>query len=120
MIIGVGPFVGFSENAYAHAARLTGRRILDTCSRFAYHLFYSSHSGGEYIPLVNADRILSQCLDPATDPCYTLSQRFRHILQKQLEKDSNYLYCPTMHKSHQSDVRDEPLIMREVLRLVNQ
>jgi hypothetical protein len=116
MVIGDGLFVDYSENSYAHAARQTGTRIVDTCSRSVCYAFQRSRSGGEYIPFVNAARILSRCMDMLAEPCDTVLQGIRHIRQEEFEQDSTYLYCPTMHKGHQSDIRGYPLVMRQAFR----
>ncbi len=69
VIIGVGRFVSICDNLYGAVAKNTG---------------------GEYIPLINASRVLFWCIQWVITQGYTLSQSLRHIKPEEFERNSSY------------------------------
>ena len=83
-IVGIEPQVIVCDDFYGALAKNTGTR-----SAFEI-LSNSARLGGEYIPLINAGRILSSIIQSVIVEENTLTQQFRHIDVTEIEKDSLY------------------------------
>jgi hypothetical protein len=114
MIVGVGEIVSISDNLYGAIAKNTGK-----CC-FPIIILYLSFfcSGGEYIPVANADHILSLTLQSVITQEYTLSQSLRHIKQEEFEKNSSYRYS-IINKEDQSEIKHCQMMAQKGAWLLN-
>ncbi len=55
-------------------------------------------SGGAYIPLVNAQRILSYVIQLATDKGIKFHRAFGHIMIEEIERNSSFKYSYMKHR----------------------
>jgi hypothetical protein len=81
-------------------------------------LIYSLYSGGEYIPLINASRILFSCIQSVITQGYTLSQSLRHINQEEFERNSSYHHS-IIEKRDQSKIKHCQMMAQKGAWLLN-
>ncbi|CAF1580758.1 unnamed protein product [Rotaria sp. Silwood1] len=57
-----------------------------------FYCALAQKTDGQYIPLVNAGRIIKNIIDWVTNKETTFNQCFRHIMMKKIEKNSSFRY----------------------------
>ncbi len=90
VVIGIEPSVVVCDDFYCALANKTGTKILFNSKQKTKHLY--EISGGEYIPLINASRVLSFVIQQSILGEDTLSQLFRHLDIDDIERHSLYHY----------------------------
>ncbi|CAF0877665.1 unnamed protein product [Rotaria sp. Silwood1] len=83
VIVGISPIADICDSLYGAIAKNTG---------------------GEYIPLTNANHVLFLSIQSIIKQGYTLSQSFRHIKQEEFEKNSSYHHS-NIQKQDQSEIK---------------
>ncbi len=95
VVIGIEPCIVVCDDFYCALANKTGTKIF-------FLIFISWEiSGGEYLPLINASRVLSFVIKQAILEEDTLSQLFRHLdIHADIEYNSLYHYSYVEKRAH--------------------
>ncbi|CAF1123287.1 unnamed protein product [Adineta ricciae] len=97
IVIGVGELVSICDSLYADTARNTG---------------------GEYIPLTNAARVLHTVVESVISQGYTVSQSLRHIKEEEYEKNSSFC-CSRLSKRNQCEMKHCQVMAHKGVWLLN-
>ncbi|CAF1344278.1 unnamed protein product [Adineta ricciae] len=97
IVIGVGELVSICDSLYADTARNTG---------------------GEYIPLTNAARVLHMVVESVISQGYTVSQSLRHIKEEEYEKNSSFC-CSGLDKRNQCEMKHCQVMAQKGVWLLN-
>lgn len=91
MVVGVEPSVRECDDFYCALAETTGKKKISRCLSVNAKI-YVSLVGGQYIPLVNAARLLSGIVQRVTREDMTLRQAFMCVDKKDAERDALVRY----------------------------
>lgn len=96
IVIGIEPCILECDDFYCALSQNTGLTTLFILGKTIF--FCDEYLGGEYIPFVNASRILSTVLPQVIYGEDTIRQAFRHIDMNEFERNSFYNYRLTQQR----------------------
>jgi hypothetical protein len=93
VVVGVEPNVIPCDDFYCALAHRTGIKKL-----FILLILFSIISGGHYIPLINAENILSSVIQSVILEGYTFQQAFLRINMVDIEQNSSFDYSAVQQR----------------------